>query len=260
MKLKRILVNTPASLLKFVEQHGGGNGIPLADVPNDIKNEDIFICRWGCKDGTMIDFIASDAQVAENFPPAITGNSDKIMGKYFKELSELAGDSNPFISFIKGEAYVESMLVNLIESAILDSKALELDRMTFTKKVNLCEAIGLIHSNVSPVLKKFANIRNKFAHQVWPDFSEKEFQDFLNVFRQSKHLKDHLIIQQDKALTILDCVWAMWIYLLEQLFRVHSKRELLKNFWESVVDAEPVDNPDFNLPIKPLVISKGKND
>lgn len=260
MKTERVLVRTPEALLKFIEQHGGCNGIPLADISDDIKSEVIFICRWKCEDGVIIDFIAPDAQVAANFPPEITGDSDKIMEGFFKELTELAGDPNPFVSFIKGEIYVESMLVNLIESAMLESRALGLDRMTFAKKVNLCIATGLIHSDVSPALKKIASVRNKFAHQVWPSFSEKEFQDFLNVFRQSKHLKDRLIIHEGEALIILDCVWAIWIYLLEQLFRVLGERELLMNFWKSVVDTETVENPNLNFPIKPFDISKEKKD
>ena len=258
MKRERVRVKDISSLFEIIKQRGGGEGRSLSDVPAEIKSEHNFICRWECEDGSIIDFIASDTKSAAQFPSEIRGDSEKLIEKFCKELVELAGDPNPFVSVVKGHAYIESMLMSIIGSAILEYKELELDRMTFTKKVRLCTALGLIHTEVSHVLLEFANIRNRFAHQVWPEFTKKELRNFLNVLRQSKLLKDHLPKQRSRKLDIFDCVWAMWIYLFQQILRVSLKRNLLINFWKSVVDTERDTMPQFELPLKPIVIGKRK--
>ena len=58
MKTERILVHDLSSLLEVVEQHGG-KGTTLSNIPDNVKGEAVFICRWECENGKIIDFIAA---------------------------------------------------------------------------------------------------------------------------------------------------------------------------------------------------------
>lgn len=152
----------------------------------------------------------------------------------------MISDPDPFVSVIKGHAYIESLVTSLLEAAFLEPSELEIDHMAFVRKANVCVAAGLIHAEVGHVLKEFAKVRNHFAHQIWPSFTENNLRDFLNVLRQSKLLKERLAKSKSRQLDVFDCVWAMYLYLFEQVCRITSKRDLLADFWQHTVDADAV--------------------
>jgi hypothetical protein len=238
MEVEKVVVENAGILAATVVQHGGGKN--FCDVPDSIKGTEGFICRLECSDGAIIDFYAPDAQVAAQFPPEITGDTQQIIEKSISEFVRIVGDPNPFVAVIKGQAYLESLVASIITGAFAEPSALELERMTFWQKVNLCVAAGLVHNDVGHVLKEFAKIRNTFAHQLWPTFTEEELRDFLNVLRQSSRLRDRLKDIEPSKLGVYHCVWAMWIYLFEQACRITGNRSSLIEFWKHVVD---IDDP-----------------
>ncbi len=236
MEVEKVVVENAGILATTVMQHGGGKN--LYDVPDRIKSTEGFICRIECSDGVIIDFYAPDAQVAAQFPLEITNDTQKILEKSINEFVKIVGDPNPFIAVIKGQAYLESFVTSIIACAFAEPSALELERMTFWQKVNLCVAAGFIHNDVGHVLKEFGKIRNNFAHQLWPTFKEKELHDFLNVLRQSSRLRGSLKGIEPSKLGVYDCVWAMWRYLFEQACRITVNRSSLIEFWKHVVDID----------------------
>jgi hypothetical protein len=256
METERVVVEDMTSLAKTVMERGGSRVLHI-DVPEDIKSTANFVCRVECNDGTVIDFYARDAQAATQFPPEIRGDIKKILEKSLKDFVETVSDPDPFVSVIKGHAYIEAILTSMIEGSFLEPSELEIDRMTFSKKVKLCIAAGLIHSDVARVLVEFAKIRNGFAHQIWPSLSEKELRDFLNIFRQSKRLKMRLAGHGKQQPGVFECVWAMWSYLFEQVARITTKRMLLNEFWKYAVDAEGVAlRPMVAFSSKPISLTE----
>lgn len=239
MEVKRVVVENIASLVKTVMQHNGGES-SKRDIPDSTKCSAGFLCRIECNDGTIIDFYAPDAQSVAQFPPEITGDTDSVVKKAIEDFVQIVSDPDPFVSVIKGHTYIESLVTSILEAAFLEPSELEIDRMTFVRKVNVCVAAGFIHADVGHVLKEFAKIRNRFAHQLWPSFTENDLRDFLNVLRQSKLLKERLARSKSRQLDVFDCVWAMYIYLFEQVCRIASKRELLAEFWQHTVDVHAV--------------------
>ncbi len=236
MEVEKVVVENAEILATTVMQHGGGKN--LYDVPDSIKGTEGFICRIECSDGVIIDFYAPDAQVAGRFPPEITADTQKTLEKSINEFVKIVGDPNPFIAVIKGQAYLESLVTSIIAGGFAEPSALELGRMTFWQKVNLCVGAGLVHNDVGHVLKEFAKIRNKFAHQLWPTFTENELHDFVNVLRQSNRLRERLKGIEPSKLGVYDCVWAMWGYLFEQACRITVNRSSLVEFWKHVVDID----------------------
>jgi hypothetical protein len=255
MKTKKVVVEDLASLARAMTQHSSGKNCTMS-FPDSVKDITGFLCRMKFNDGTVIDFYAPDADSAAQFPPEITGDTDGIVQKAIEDFVQIVSDPNPFVSVIKGHMYIESLITSILEAALLKPSKLEIDRLAFVRKVNFCIAAGLIHADVGHVLKEFAKIRNRFAHQLWPKLTEKELQDFLNVLRQSKLLKERLAGRNSEQLDVYDCVWAMYIYLLEQACRITSKRKLLVEFWQHVVDVSETALQDVTiLPTKPITIS-----
>ncbi len=239
MGTEKIIVEDMKSLAKTLMEHGGGKSLPT-DVPSNMKGESGFICRIECNDGSLIDFYAPNAQLAAQFPPEIIEDSIRILEKSINDFVQIIGDPEPFVSIIKGHAYIEALLTSILTVAFFEPLELEIDRIPFSRKVNLCVAAGLIHGDVARVLKEFAKIRNSFAHQLWPAFTEKELRDFVNVLRQSEHLREELTASKSKQLEVFDCVWPLWIYLFQQACRITTKRKLLSEFWHDVVDADEI--------------------
>lgn len=67
---------------------------------------------------------------------------------------------------------LEGLLSIMIEHAVPNPEVLNLDRMTFSQKVTLCRALGLISSQEYSVLRKLNRIRNRAAHRIgyYPSF------------------------------------------------------------------------------------------
>lgn len=239
--VEEITVENAEILFLTVIDHNGGQSV--IDIPEKTSSADNFICRMKCNDGVIIDFYAPNAQAAAQFPPEIRNAdkfTEKIIDKAIKDFVKKISDSDPFVAVIKGQAYIESLVTNIIQGTFADPSALELDRMAFWQKVNLCIAAGAIHNDAGQVLKQFSSIRNKFAHQAWPNFTEENFRDFLNVLRKSKQMRKSLKLYNSTKPTMFDCITSMWFYLAEQSFRIHNNRSSLFAFWKHVTD---LDNP-----------------
>ena len=94
----------------------------------------------------------------------------KRASEVFLECSDLlSGKSDREIAII-GVAYIEDILTNMLEARIVPG-SIDLKREdSFSFKVNLARAVGLLRKTAYDSLK---NIRNKFAH----DYSKKNLDD-----------------------------------------------------------------------------------
>lgn len=198
------------------------------------------LCRIEYEDGTGIDFYAPDAKIAEYMLSQTTKiDPSKFTERYFKELVERLGHSDPLIAIIKAHLYIELLLTALLENISIKNKT-HLERMQFHTKVKACMTAGLIHEDVVPSLNKLADIRNGFAHQLWPEFTETHKRDFLNVVRQSERIK-FILDRETPVESFSDAVLAIYFYLFEQLLKLLKHRKLITDFWRNMVEFEQKD-------------------
>lgn len=97
----------------------------------------------------------------------------QIMKTFISEFVDKVSHEDPFFVFIFGQVYIDSVVTVLLGSSLLTPSEVDTKRMRFGEKIKLCTALGLIHKDVAPGLKKMAEIRNAFAHKIWPTFSAK---------------------------------------------------------------------------------------
>ena len=171
----------------------------------------------------------------------------QIVPIFIKEFVDRMSSLDSLTVIIKGHLYIESLLTVLLEYGFLRPSELDLDRLSFERKVKLAVAAGLIHEDIVPALRKLGNIRNVFAHELWPTFSEKEERDFLNIVRQCIRLRKKIESSPEWKGTSA-CIWVLWIYLFEQICRTANKRKIICDFWGYVVDVEDVAIRSTGIP------------
>ena len=95
---------------------------------------------------------------------------------------------DPLALVIRGHLYVEAALVRLIESAIVDKKALDVARLPFRAKVKFAKALGKLDSADARVVDVLGRLRDKFAHDLNTQLSAQDELDVHNAMspRQRK--------------------------------------------------------------------------
>lgn len=106
------------------------------------------------------------------------------MGSYNRMVDTYRGESDRAAAIL-GSSFVEAMLEDLLKVYLVDDKAVsELfkgDRplATFSAKINIAFAVGLLPPNVRTDLDKIRKIRNHFAHHPEEtNFSASPARDF----------------------------------------------------------------------------------
>lgn len=81
--------------------------------------------------------------------------------------------------FLKGQLWLEIILNDVLEAATKDAKPLNLERMTFSSKVNLCEAFGLLSPSLCKGFRDINKRRNVLAHDLHASFDSESLADML---------------------------------------------------------------------------------
>ena len=179
-------------------------------------------------------------------------DSQKALRLFVNEFVAHLESETALAAFLKAQLHIETLLLMLLDNALLIPDRLPLDRMSFSSKVHLCVALGLVHAEVEPALTKLARIRNGFAHTLWPEFGDEQECDFLNVVRQSAQLRSHMKRRDLIWQGYRGAIWAIWIYLFEQLCRASQGRKVLADFWSRTVDASELPPLTQYYPMRPL--------
>jgi len=77
---------------------------------------------------------------------------------------------SPLEVFLKGHLWLEKVLEDVLETAAENVEPLKLERMTFSAKVNLCEAFGLIPRPLCKAFREVNRRRNVLAHDLHASF------------------------------------------------------------------------------------------
>lgn len=67
---------------------------------------------------------------------------------------------------LRGHLWVEKHLIGLLESELRRPEKLDLDRMTFSQKVKLADALGMLHPDEVGAIRMLNGMRNKLAHNL----------------------------------------------------------------------------------------------
>lgn len=67
---------------------------------------------------------------------------------------------------LRGHLWVEKHLIALLESELSRPEKLDLDRMTFSQKVKLADALGMLRPDEVGAIRALNGMRNKLAHDL----------------------------------------------------------------------------------------------
>ncbi len=103
---------------------------------------------------------------------------DELFGKFAKDINE-----ETYLQIIlKGHLYIENRLIELIKVKLVNPNAIKLNDLNFPTKINLANALGLIDNKKSKLLRNLNSFRNKLAHDLNFELSDKEIKKQINYF------------------------------------------------------------------------------
>lgn len=105
-------------------------------------------------------------------------------------LAEVEGVPNRFVAVAMG-AVIESKLDELLTDRFCEGAFKEIHKKTYSERVRLCYAVGIIDSETREALLQFGNVRNHFAHRPDAQFTDKDVLKQLHKFVDSTVHKVH---------------------------------------------------------------------
>jgi hypothetical protein len=81
-----------------------------------------------------------------------------------ERLADLFGGADPFRLVVRGHALIDERLDELLAYAFVGERPSFLRGPTFQRKVDLCEALGLISSPFANLVNRLTKLRNEIAH------------------------------------------------------------------------------------------------
>ncbi|MBP7478305.1 MAG: hypothetical protein KA797_07265, partial [Chitinophagales bacterium] len=156
--------------------------------------------------------------------------TNKILDQYVSILLEELDNPDTFSVILKGQLHIESYLNTMLESISTNTSDLELDKLMFVRKIKLCSSFGLIHNDSKPTLIKLANLRNKLAHELWHNISDKDITDLENTFKSCPSLNTENITIQMKS-RVGKVIFFICLYAYTQSLNLLESRKGIFQFW-----------------------------
>lgn len=83
---------------------------------------------------------------------------------------------------VRGHLYLEHVLIQFLNQALPLPEAIDLRRVPYSMKIDLCVALRLIRPSLVPPMNKVNELRNRVAHNLHYVFTEKDKLDFYNCY------------------------------------------------------------------------------
>ncbi len=142
--------------------------------------------------------------------------------------SEHVNAPDPLQIIIRGQLHIEAELVELISDsiAVVRPEVLELDDWSYTRKLEMAAALGLIATDVIGSYKALNSLRNKIAHDLSIQISEKHARDLYNSFSPFFRYLYGAAPENFVSYTAVmrRCMKVMWVH----LNKAREKQEELK--------------------------------
>jgi hypothetical protein len=100
------------------------------------------------------------------------------------ELHELLNDDDPLRLVIRGHQAIEAALDACISEVLPDPHALEIERLSFSFKIDLATALRILEPDSRPSIHMLNRIRNAFAHKRHPGFSKATALELANTLSE----------------------------------------------------------------------------
>ncbi|ENF6041963.1 hypothetical protein R4R77_002617 [Citrobacter amalonaticus] len=129
---------------------------------------------------------------------------------------------------IKGHYGLENLIEKILVISVPSSGALDFKRITFMLKVDLLISLGLLDSKFKPMLNFINSIRNKFAHNPYSLFDEKDALKIRTILMQQKvfnHLLRNSTLPKDVLDDSLCCAFALIEAILKNKYiKIHAAK------------------------------------
>ncbi|AJA17996.1 TPA: DUF4145 domain-containing protein [Bacillus thuringiensis] len=102
---------------------------------------------------------------------------------------------------LRGHLYVEYELERLLRHNIENPDSILTNRFMFMNKLNLATALGLLPESKKKAYKKLNDLRNKYAHKIRFEVSDKDLEDFISVM--DREVKDDFV-EKHKGVHVAD--------------------------------------------------------
>lgn len=97
--------------------------------------------------------------------------------------SQLSGDDDLQIT-IKAHLYVEHILMELLKLSLPLHKNLQMDRLNFISKAEICAASGAMPTELLPPIKILNSFRNRLAHNLHSVLANKDKKKIFDSFNK----------------------------------------------------------------------------
>jgi hypothetical protein len=87
---------------------------------------------------------------------------------------------------IRGHLYLEHVLIQTLQDAFAAPGEIELRRLNFPSKLDLCVALGLLQPEWRRPVLKVNEMRNRMAHRLDTEFTDKDRQDLFDALPDGK--------------------------------------------------------------------------
>lgn len=104
-----------------------------------------------------------------------------------------------FEVLLRGHLWTESLINQLLETAAVDSRALDLDRIGFRQKVDFAQAFGLIQRRDGHALRAMHRIRSKLTHDLAAGPTEDDLRELENKLGGSVGSAFEAVIQSARG-------------------------------------------------------------
>ena len=98
---------------------------------------------------------------------------------------------------IQAHLYFDHVISLILTEALVKPEAINASRMGFSQKLDLIQALNLAPNDLVNCVRFVNNLRNKIAHDLHFEISDKEEIDLINV--TPKLLRDIMITEKDRA-------------------------------------------------------------
>lgn len=137
--------------------------------------------------------------------------------------AHMSGD-NPLALVLQAHLHTENVVLHLLENAASNPNYLNVDRMKFLAKVEICIAFGYLPPDLLPAAKCLNTIRNKFAHNLNSKLTDDLKQTLYNSL--PKFVKEIALEGRDRKKRyrrIIDIPFGFLLEIVVTLFEVQRK-------------------------------------
>lgn len=97
-------------------------------------------------------------------------------------------EENDFEALLRGHLYIEHVLIHFLQEAMPKFDLLDVERVPFNIKVEVCAATGVLPEKLIGPIKRINSLRNRSAHNLHYRISDQDKRDLFNLFDDTSRL------------------------------------------------------------------------